>query len=1117
MENLQMNLIPFIAALASSKNPDPVINQLITLLASHEVSQNDMDYLIRCAAQHGNLDVVQACLKANANIESRHSLVGSTALILAAKNRHTIIINLLLKAGANKDARNNNNETALTIAIQQNDYNSIKILKNYMTTFQLRFKQIASPEDTQEFNCPISLDLMNEPITLSSGFTYDRNSLQILCKTKNRHETFVCPVSRNEIRVEEIYNPVTFLINDQIETWLASQEEYADLKPPANVSSILEYKNKSTEYLEPGSFQWRLSISNYKGYIPAIYICPVSNKLMNKPITLPSGFTYDHQSLQSMETHNGRILCIMSKKMMPVNELNRGVTILIKQHIENWVSSIEPKPQDFIQAEICEKLKRKVQEEMTSSARLVKQIINPDYNIVNFAALMKLFSRVSSLTVPHLTIADRLPATCLQPLINPRVNLSSKISELNALHKIHILCYMLLLNRIAPDNQTGMHAARDHFENVPTHLKIKQLKKILFSDLVSIEFVESIVLDEGPRYQALTQLIHYLNSEEIEKIKKIGMNTKYTKVIRLALLGIIASKLNNHDNLGIQQWLIKEINYPEPEENDGLHLKLSLLIALKPCLGQPLITDVQAIAMRLFKTKGDNLRDIQLIQRLINELLPTFNYSEIELIVNYTIKRVSEGSFVDRIETCIFYDKLLIILDREKIARIERRVIDFFKLNNSSLSIKHFNVIAPFLSQKSGEMVDHFIKQLLPQAIDIEEYFASFKTITLLAYHLSAPEMCNVINLLKLRFSETSLKSAELRLLTALASHFQTTQTNDVLDNIIFIKSCSPHLYMACLDLLHVLAPKATGHVRMEKIKQIAFKAIYYMREFTLTGKSAFTALAAINYKCCNDELIEEIKTAAITELDSNPNNTILCLLTALSPYFNITQIQHVINRVFLKINTDHPSLTNQDELNLTFSLVLLHNLTLAMDHMPKSVKMSCIKDFVILRNQYTSGCEVVDNHSPKHIINLPHYSALKIEILDKLDTYIRRIDDHPTRFGERNWRNGQLGYQTSGQRYGFWCFKEARGYNRQINYNLALKLRVLIYQNPDKPVDQIINDETLCKLRSQCFHEDRMREDYIPDMGIQSSSVLGILKLANPELSIFKSLLPCFTRYNQG
>ncbi|XP_010906325.1 U-box domain-containing protein 21 [Elaeis guineensis] len=59
---------------------------------------------------------------------------------------------------------------------------------------------IMEPSIPTHFRCPISLDLMKDPVTVSTGITYDRHSIETWFEVGNQ----TCPVTNNVLKSEEL-------------------------------------------------------------------------------------------------------------------------------------------------------------------------------------------------------------------------------------------------------------------------------------------------------------------------------------------------------------------------------------------------------------------------------------------------------------------------------------------------------------------------------------------------------------------------------------------------------------------------------------------------------------------------------------------------------------------------------------------------------------------------------------------------------------------------------------------------------------------------------------------------------------------------------------------------
>lgn len=93
----------------------------------------------------------------------------------------------------------------------------------------------------RHFRCPISLDLMKDPVTLSSGITYDRESIEAWLDAGN----FTCPVTNQVLRsFDQIPNHT---LRKMIQEWCVENRNYGVERiptpripvPPIEVSEIL--------------------------------------------------------------------------------------------------------------------------------------------------------------------------------------------------------------------------------------------------------------------------------------------------------------------------------------------------------------------------------------------------------------------------------------------------------------------------------------------------------------------------------------------------------------------------------------------------------------------------------------------------------------------------------------------------------------------------------------------------------------------------------------------------------------------------------------------------------------------------------------------------------------
>lgn len=93
--------------------------------------QRELNETFINAARVGNLVKVKSLLERGAEIDSRTSAGGATALIIAACSGHNWVVEFLLKAGADSTLRDNSNKTALDYACEKDGRWLVKLLQEF--------------------------------------------------------------------------------------------------------------------------------------------------------------------------------------------------------------------------------------------------------------------------------------------------------------------------------------------------------------------------------------------------------------------------------------------------------------------------------------------------------------------------------------------------------------------------------------------------------------------------------------------------------------------------------------------------------------------------------------------------------------------------------------------------------------------------------------------------------------------------------------------------------------------------------------------------------------------------------------------------------------------------
>jgi len=117
------------ALYAAAANPDATITgKLLAAGADPNVALLSGETPLMEAARRGNLDIVRALLTAKANPNAQEANGGQSALMWAASQRHSAVVEELVRRGADVHAGSKTGFTPLMFAAQQDDVESARIL-----------------------------------------------------------------------------------------------------------------------------------------------------------------------------------------------------------------------------------------------------------------------------------------------------------------------------------------------------------------------------------------------------------------------------------------------------------------------------------------------------------------------------------------------------------------------------------------------------------------------------------------------------------------------------------------------------------------------------------------------------------------------------------------------------------------------------------------------------------------------------------------------------------------------------------------------------------------------------------------------------------------------------
>jgi len=159
---------------------------------------------LHSAAHQSQLAIVEFLIKSGANVNSTISKgkrEGCTPLHVASEQGNLNIVEKLLLFGADSTLTSKQKRTALDYAIRNKHRNIVKVLeklKKNMNSLPSSSSSHSSPPISSSlpptsllppppflfvntsmkmFECPITRQIMKDPVTLEDGFTYEKNSI----------------------------------------------------------------------------------------------------------------------------------------------------------------------------------------------------------------------------------------------------------------------------------------------------------------------------------------------------------------------------------------------------------------------------------------------------------------------------------------------------------------------------------------------------------------------------------------------------------------------------------------------------------------------------------------------------------------------------------------------------------------------------------------------------------------------------------------------------------------------------------------------------------------------------------------------------------------------------
>ncbi len=190
---------------------------------------------LHTSIQEGNIETTRLLLCAGSNIMARDNH-GFTALHMASQHNDLDTVQAILQGiktddiKTHMDNRTSDGKTALMIAKAHRQDDLVELLEGYYS-YQARLNRINYTGDIPEhMKSTISGDIMNDPITISSGITYDRRELHQWFGQKH---TTTCPITRRTISRDQLAFASTVYLKNMIEQFVTAKEQahHARLSP----------------------------------------------------------------------------------------------------------------------------------------------------------------------------------------------------------------------------------------------------------------------------------------------------------------------------------------------------------------------------------------------------------------------------------------------------------------------------------------------------------------------------------------------------------------------------------------------------------------------------------------------------------------------------------------------------------------------------------------------------------------------------------------------------------------------------------------------------------------------------------------------------------------------